>query len=279
MNSRLLLFLFLIFLFSCGEEKRQVFSEEKNQHHHHELVSDSAKARLLQIVQGGWINETYLAALNEYRSPMDAARFGWPAQQIAFDRSGLRGDTLYNPAGLKHCSSGRRFDLVFYPKEDGRTGMYIEDGENERGQSAELNYEIRDADTILLLTVRGEHAQTLRFRREFHDFTEEDGVVLTAIELHINRNFFAGEWKNENQQTAFSEYGSVRNFSGYKRYAVSFTDDHPQSQPDKITFYNDTVGKTFVYTTKDGNLKFYELFESKDGRVMERGDLVCVFRK
>lgn len=242
-------------------------------------VSDSSKTRLLQIIRGGWINEEYISALKKYRSPMDAASFGLPEQQMAFDISDLHGDTLINFGGRYFYHEGECFELVFYKKAAGQTGMRINENRNYISKPLELGYEISGTDTVLLLTISGNENKTLRFQRVFSEFAEKDELYLPAIELYINRNYFAGEWKNGNQKMQLTEYGQVRNFNHYKRYSVNYSDAYPKSRPDEITFYNDTAAVTYAYSLKEGNLKLYELFESEDGMQMERGKLVYVLKK
>lgn len=274
-----LVFPFLLFFFySCGNSPAEI-SGKTDSSEINSFVSDSSKKRLLQIVRGGWINEEYISALARYRSPMDAASFGLPEQQMAFDVSELRGDTLNNFYGRVNYHEGQRFEIVFYKKPDGQTGMYINEAGEYVADPMQLNYEIDNTDTVLLLTIAGEENKTLRYRREFHEFVEKDEMVLPAIELHINRNYFAGHWKNGNTVLELDEYGQVINFNGYKRYAVSFIDDYPQSRPDEITFYNDTAGVTYAYTMKDRNLNLYELHQSADGMEISRGKLVYVFKR
>lgn len=271
-------FLFFLLIFSCGNDSGNS-SERKDTTETVSHIPDAEKTQLLQIIRGGWLNEEYIFSLEKYHSPMDAAPSGLPVQQMAFDISDLKGDTLINFGGRYFYHEGECFEVIFYRKADGKTGMKINENRNYISKPLELDYEISETDTILLLTISGNENKTLRFRRVFAEFKEKDELFLPAIELYINRNYFAGEWKNGNQTMQLTEYGQVRNFKNYKRYSVSYTDAYPQSRPDEITFYNDTAGTTFAYSLKEGNLKLYELFESNDGTVMERGRLVYVFKK
>ncbi len=238
------------------------------------FLPDTAKQRLLKIIEGGWVNEAYIDAFRRYNSPMAAASHGLPQQQMAFDISRLEGDTLINVHGRLNYNESQRFDVVFYRKENGNVGMKIDENHNYIAVPLLLDYTIEDKDTILLLTIPDEKAAgTYRFRRTFRRFPESDDVPLTAMELFANTKLFAGDWKMGNETISFEPTGRV-NFRGYKRYSISTVEEQPSSRPDEISFYNDTSGVTFAFTSNHGKVQLYEVEESRDGMTITRGKMV-----
>jgi hypothetical protein len=238
------------------------------------FLPDTSKQRLLKIIEGGWVNEAYIDAFGRYNSPMAAASHGLPQQQMAFDISRLEGDTLINVHGRLNYNESQRFDVVFYRKKNGAVGMMIDENRNYIAATLLLDYTIEDKDTILLLTIPDEKAAgTYRFRRTFRRFPESDDVPLTAMELFANTKLFAGNWKMGNETISFEPTGRV-NFHEYKRYAVTTVEEYTSSRPDEITFYNDTSGVTYAFTSNHGKVQLYEVEESNDGMTITRGKMV-----
>ncbi|HEU4718346.1 MAG TPA: hypothetical protein VFU15_10955 [Bacteroidia bacterium] len=272
---RFLIAALIFFALSCGNnnvpEQEHVFvlSGKKS------LVPDSAKQRLLRILEGGWVNEDYISALDDLHSPVKAASAGLPERQMAFDISHVNGDTLVNGRGRMDYDATERFDIVFFMKRDSTVGFRIGENPGYNDEQYALNYSFENNDTILLLTVSGEKTVTYRFRRVFRAFPESDNVTITAIEYFINETLFNGKWKSsDGKETEFLPDGRVKNFKGYKRYSVYCEKENAVSRPDEISFYNDTSGVTYAYTLIDNVLKFYELKESDDGMEISRGKLV-----
>ncbi len=238
------------------------------------FVPDTTKQRLLKIIEGGWLNEAYTDAFRRFKSPMAAASYGLPRQQLAFDITRLEGDTLVNCRGQYNYNESQRFDVVFYKKADGHPGMRINEHRNYVFSRLLLDYTIENNDTILLLTITGKDSTvTERFRRGFRKFPEADGIPVNAMEYFVNTNLFAGDWKMGNETVSFRRNGLVK-FRGYNHYAVTTEHHYSGSRPDEITFYNDTSGVTFAFTTNHGKLQFYEMEERGDEVSFSRGKMV-----
>jgi hypothetical protein len=164
---------------------------------------------------------------------------------------------------------------VFYEKPDGKIGMQI-DQKNKTAPRISLNYSIEGKDTILLLTVTDDNSIiTHRYRNQFRKFPETDGIRLTALEYFVDENLFAGEWNGSTGKVTFSPYGEVQDFHGYNRYSIATSEDNPDSRPDEISFYNDSIGVTYAFTFDSGKLQLYEIKESEDGFKFSRGKMVA----
>lgn len=227
------------------------------------------------------MNEEYINAFEKYHSPMAAASFGLPQRQMAFDISQMNGDTLINVFGKVNYNEAEHFDVVFYKKEDGKTGMEINARQKSASPSSILNYSIEGKDTVLLLTITDENKTiTQRFRNVFRKFPESDEVHLTALEYFVNVNLFAGAWKtNDGEKISFTPDGRVINFRNYKRYSITTSEENAASRPDEISFYNDSSGVTYSFIYQTPYLKFYEITESDDGLKFSVGKKVVELRK
>lgn len=263
-----------IFFFACADPNSENSFPEKTS----AFLPDSSKQRLLTIIEGGWLNEAYVKALLQSHSPMEAAAAGWPEQQMAFDIANVDGDTMRNAQGRLHYHEGERFDVVFYRKENGSTGMRIDEDKNFLRQQLLLDYTIENGDTLLLLTIAGSN-KTMRFQRQFRKFPESGPVVLTAMEYRVNKEMVAGKWKSNDDTVQLNADGTVTHFNHWQRYAITTEHDHPQSRPDEISFYNDSAGVVYAFTLRDNRLNLYELEESNDGQEFSRGKLMYSFSK
>jgi hypothetical protein len=274
----LLFFFFLLLIFSCNQPAKvqpmQVTDANEG------FQPDSAKQRLLNIIEGGWVNEEYIKAFEQLHSPMAVAAKGLFLQQIAFDISNLSGDTLLNVIGRLKYNEAERFDVIFYSRSNGKTGMKLAQNRNVVLNEFELNYAIEGKDTILLVYTYGaKMTHTARFRRQFRKFLSTDEIYITALEFFVNRSLFAGDWEMAGNKISFTEKGGVRNFRSFKHYAVATIEQEPASRPDKISFYNDTSGVTYAFTIKNNKIQLYELEESENGMQISRGKMIGELKK
>jgi hypothetical protein len=269
--------LFLFLICSCHEpgEMTAKIPGEKNT-----FQPDSAKQRLLKIIEGGWVNENYIAAFERLHSPMAVAAQSLFLQQMTFDISSLSGDTLLNAHGRLKYNEQDRFDVIFFKRTDGKTGMKLTESRDTIRENYELDYTVEGADTILLVKMRGvKLTRTARFKRQFRKFSVSDEVAVTAMELYVNKTLFAGEWNLDGEKISFTEKGGTKNYKSYHRFSVSTLDDEAASSPDKISFYGDTSGVTYVFTVKDEKIQLYELHESAGGKEFFRGKMIGELRR
>jgi hypothetical protein len=242
--------------------------------------ADTSVSQLLKIIEGGWVNEDYIRALEKYRSPMDAAKAGLPVREMAFDISQLEGDTLVNALGRIGYNEDQHFDVIFVHGANGSLAMKIGEHKNYQQGELTLSYAIEEKDTLLLLDIRnGNSTQVFRFRREFRLFPETGKTFYTALEHYVNRRLFAGNWELDGQTVSFDATGSVKNFRNFKRYSVTTDTGYPDSRPDEISFYGDSSGVTMTFTLREGILDLYELHDSEDGLSFSRGKLLARLRR
>ncbi len=264
------MFLFIL-LVGCGvEEKPAAIDSDKGK-----FCSASEKQTLLEIIEGGWVNEKYIELFNRFHSPMAVAANEIFLQQVAFDISNLSGDTMLNAIGRLNCNEGERFDVIFYKNKNGKTAMRLVENRSEMRKAFDLDYELKGNDTILIVSgQRNNIPYTARFKRQFRPVFSADQVPVTAIEYYVNKNLFSGEWEMSGSTLSFTEKGEVKNFNAYRHYSISTSDEEPASRPDEISFYNDTAGITYAFTVKNYRIQLYELQHSEDGTEFSRGKMI-----
>lgn len=239
----------------------------------------ASRPELLQILQGGWVNTEYAEALQRVHSPMFAAEAGRPVQEMMFDASHVKGDTVLNGTGRLNYLDGERFDVVFFD-EGGVTKMRIEQGTFKPEKPVYLDYAIdQNRDTMLLL-INAVNNDTSWFRREFRHAPAKAGIPQNAIEHHVNRSLFEGEWISDKGATVtFNANGTVTGWDKWTWFSVEIDKYGAEVQPDVMSAYSDKMGATYVYTLDNNLLTIYE-YDSKTGDgTWTRGKMVVEFRR
>ncbi|MDQ3108605.1 MAG: hypothetical protein M3R17_01805 [Bacteroidota bacterium] len=262
-----LICLSILFFASCNVEQKPSAIPESQEI----FCSGADKNKLLQIIEGGWVNEEYIKMFLRLRSPMAVAAKEIALQQLAFDISNLSGDTLINAIGKLNCNEGERFDVIFYTGKNGKTKMKLVEDRDDLSNALELDYEIAEGDTILV--VKKGSAPSARFKRQFRIIFSANDIPVSAMEYYVNKHLFAGEWEMNGAAISFTEKGSARNFKSFRHYSVTTRDPEAASLPDEISFYNDTSGITYAFTVRNNTIQLYELKQSEDGTAFSRGPL------
>lgn len=240
----------------------------------------ASREDLLKIIEGGWVNFEYEESILRVHSPMFAAEAGRPVQEMLFDISNVKGDTVFNGTGRLSYLQGERFDVVFY-EEGGLTKMKIDQGKSYQPEKPVfLDYSIdNDHDTVLLL-INTASNDTAWFRREFRKAPVKAGIPLNALEHYVNRVLFQGEWKSADGKTVtFNANGTVSGWEKWTWFSVEIDKYGTEIQPDVMSAYNDKMGATYVYTLDNDRLSIYE-YDSQDGDgTWTRGKVVAEFTR
>lgn len=238
----------------------------------------ATKEELLKIIEGGWVNVEYEDALMRVHSPMMAAEAGRPVQEMLFDPSKMKGDTVYNGTSRLNYLDGERFDVVFV-QEGSVARMNILQGAEHSGETSSLSYRISGNDTMLCV-VKPKSNDSTWYRREFHKAPEKAGVAQNALEYFVNRALFAGEWKTEDgASVTFSADGKVTGWAKWTWFSVEIDKYGTEIQPDVMSAYNDKMGATYVYTLDNNRLSVYEYDARAEDGVWTRGKLVVEFTR
>jgi hypothetical protein len=240
------------------------------------VVSSGAASKedLLKIIEGGWVNVNYEEALMRVHSPMFAAEAGRPVQEMMFNISQSKGDTVYNSTGRLNYLEGERFDVVF-ATEGGATVMKIYEGPGlDASDPISLTYKITGADTMLCVVKKNSNDSTW-YRRTFRTAPQKAGIAQNALEHFVNQSLFAGDWKAQDGSTVtFSADGKVSGWSKWTWYSVEIDKYGSEIQPDVMSAYNDKMGATYVYTLDNNRLSIYEYDSSSEDGMWTRGELV-----
>lgn len=239
----------------------------------------ASRTELLQIIEGGWVNREYAEVLERVHSPMFAAESGRPVQEMMFDVSNIKGDTVYNGTGRLNYLQGERFDVVFFD-EGGVTKMKIDQGKSYQPEKpVYLDYTIRDSDTMLLL-INSANNDTGWYHREFRDAPVKAGIPQNALEHHVNRVLFEGEWKSQDgQNVKFNANGTVNGWEKWTWFSVEIDKYGLDVQPDIMSAYNDRMGATYVYTLDNDRLTIYQYDSQTGDGTWTRGKVVAEFTR
>lgn len=233
---------------------------------------------LIKIIDGGWVNTDYSEALNRVHSPMFAAEAGRPVQEMMFDAGNMKGDTMINLTGRLNFLDGERFDVVLF-KEGEMTKMKIYQGSFAPDKPIYLDYRIKGSDTLLLL-IDPATTDTAWYTREFHEAPMKAGVAQNALEHHVNRSLFEGEWKSLNGELiTFNANGTVSGWDKWTWYSVEIDKYGNDIQPDVMSAYNDKMGATYVYTLDNDRLVIYEYDGQAGDGQWTRGKIVAEFMR
>jgi hypothetical protein len=238
-------------------------------------VNSLPKEELMKIIEGGWVNVDYEAALERVHSPMYAAEAGRPVQELMFDLSTMKGDTVYNGTGRLNYFDGDRFDVVFTERGGGTVMKIVEGAGLDATDPAVLTYKITGSDTLLCV-VKTKGNDSTWYRREFHKAPQKAGIAQNALEHFVNRSLFEGEWNAQDGSTVtFSADGKVSGWAKWTWYSVEIDKYGTEIQPDVMSAYNDKMGATYVYTLDNDRLSIYEYDSNSEDGMWTRGKLVA----
>ncbi len=240
-------------------------------------TGNATREDLMKIVEGGWVNVNYGDALMRVHSPMFAAEAGRPVQEMLFDLSKMKGDTLFNSTGRLNYLQGERFDVVF-ATENGANVMKIYEG-MEMSDPATLTYKITGTDTMICVVHKSSNDSTW-YTRVFHKAPIKAGIAQNALENFVNRSLFEGEWKtSDGSIVTFTADGKVSGWAKWTWFSVEIDKYGTEIQPDVMSAYNDKMGATYVYTLDNDRLSVYEYDTNADDGTWTRGNLVIEMTK
>jgi|GEM_PF-1396592 hypothetical protein len=236
------------------------------------VAGAASKEDLMKIVEGGWVNLNYGEALMRVHSPMFAAEAGRPVQEMHFDLTKMKGDTLFNRTGRVNYLPGERFDIVF-GEENGSNVMMIYEG-MAVNDPATLSYKINGDDTLLCVVRKGSNDSDW-YTRVYRTAPIRAGISQNALEHYVNSSLFAGEWKaTDGSMVTFSADGKVSGWSKWTWFNVEIDKYGTEIQPDVMSAYNDKMGATYVYTLDNDRLSIFEYDTNSEDGMWTRGDLV-----
>ncbi|TND09289.1 MAG: hypothetical protein FD123_1376 [Bacteroidetes bacterium] len=260
---------------SCSEKKPEtlkvlVDSFKTNQ-------TDSAEVkRLLQIVEGGWVDTVLAGAIERKKSVRAGYSEGLNEAEFYFDISSLSGDTLINSRGRSFYHESERFDIIFRKNLEGKPFMEIYDGRNFASVKIMLNYIFTGNDTLLSIFNSRLGAQGV-YKRVFRKPPSRNEVDITALEYLVNKTLFEGVYKlttgkysQASDTVSFAADGTVKGFQGLTWYRVETDFGHGNAPPFDMVMLSNEEGMpfpTFAFERK-GNVLFLYAVKNASGEGM-----------
>lgn len=236
----------------------------------------NTKEEILKIINGGWVSADYIDALHRVHSPMFAAEAGRPVQEMTFDVSKMKGDTVYNTSGRLNFIEGNRYDLVITETNNGVV-LLINDGV-EGNAEIKATYKISGSDTLLALINTAKN-DTNWYVNQYRAVPRKGDLPVSPLEYCVNNELLAGEWTSASgQKVTFNANGTVSGWDAWTMYSLEVDKFGVEVQPDVISAYNDKKGATYVYTLDNGRLSIYE-YMSEGNEAWTRGKLVAEFTR
>lgn len=236
----------------------------------------NSKEEILKIINGGWVSADYIDALHRVHSPMFAAEAGRPVQEMTFDVSKMKGDTVYNTSGRLNFIEGNRYDLVITETNNGVV-LVINDGVDGNAE-IKATYKISGSDTLLAL-INSATNDTNWYVNQYKTVPRKGDLPVSPLEYCVNNELLAGEWTSASgQKVTFNANGTVSGWDAWTMYSLEVDKFGVEVQPDVISAYNDKKGATYVYTLDNGRLSIYE-YMSEGSEAWTRGKLVAEFTR
>lgn len=236
----------------------------------------NSKEDVLKILNGGWVNAEYVDALKRVHSPMFAAEAGRPVQELNFDISKMKGDTVYNSSGRLNFIEGTRYDLIVTESANGVL-ISVNDGIEGNGE-IKVTYKLTNDDTLLAF-INSKNNDTTWYTNQFKTVPRKGDLPVSPLEFCVNNELLAGEWTSSSgQKVTFNANGTVTGWDAWTMYSLEVDKFGIEVQPDVISAYNDKKGATYVFTLDNGKLSVYE-YMSEATETWTRGKLVAEFTR
>lgn len=263
----------LIFL-SCGETGKtnspDTVSPAK------EVQQDTAKLRLLRIIEGGWVCAPYVTDLLSSRSPFHADKYAGFQTELMIDISRMQGDTLFNPGSMLNYNENHQFWILLETGADKKIQARIYEGQNWNNHSFYIDYKIANRDTVLAICDRnedtGQAVSEENYIRIFRTLVvPENDMPPTALEYLVNRTLFSGRYqlcdKKGNVlpgEVVFDNLGNMSGIESFKKYRVNVDfDGSAYPQFDFVNMVDLTDGfNSFAFTRKEDRIELYEMNNS-----------------
>jgi hypothetical protein len=253
-------------------------------------ILDSAKLRLMKIIEGGWVKKEYTVDLLRTHSPF--LSFAHTGNEVEFriDISQVEGDTIINSKGMLNYHEGARFEVVLEGAPGRNVLAHIYQGHNWEDDSFYLDYVIDGIDTTLFLCEREGRTRSeksrIAYKRAFRTVPDDDPPV-NAIEFLLNKALFSGKYElqdalsNNCGQVIFDNRGGVRGLSDFKKYKVN-ADFDGSSYPkfDFVDLYNlGDHSSPYAFEWHKNAISLYEMISNPASGIFRKGALKYTLKR
>ena len=219
-----------------------------------------------------WAQESYINDLIKTKSPYKSQNKLSDIVEIDFDRSEIKGDSIF--VGAPSIHEGTSFYAYFRPGLKANSLPTNINGSTENFY--ELGYEVNNQDTSLYL---------YRYNKDKKIISKEKYIKVrsnykSALEFMVNKTLFSGKYEYIDstgiaRKVTFTDDGKIVGFYNYSKYYIS-TDfiAGPENNLDEIIlnlYSNDQ--KEYAYIIKGDTIYFYDAIENKYTLELKLGKL------
>jgi hypothetical protein len=224
------------------------------------------------ILQGCWIKADYAEKVKNTKSLLEASDLATWITVFYINTDKIEGDSIKLIAGYGNHDSG---DVTIAFRRGKAREAILFNGQD-------LNYSVKDGDTVLLLPQYDEQKKQYfetRFIRSEKKGPDND--LGYGLDRYINKNLFMGEYNvidsaANSRQITFTENGEVKDFLNFKHYRINYDlNMEPNDNLDEIYFSNDKRKHLASYTFKiiADTLKLFDTHENADSTQLVLGKL------
>ncbi|PTQ95146.1 hypothetical protein C8P68_106361 [Mucilaginibacter yixingensis] len=279
MKKFLFLLLLPILLIACkGNGQHQETTDTHSQKTIGRSKTDNPLVKEFKpLIKGSWISKTYVDELIKTRSVFSATQKLDEISGMVIDPSFIKADTLPVVLGLNNIEGGAaslRFRAGTHPHS---IKFHILLTESDKSDKGELSYEIKGADTLLVLYYQNSNGKssTARYMR-----TKPGNGLSDALTYTINRSVFSGHYTyidslGHATKITFNSNGTINGFGKNKIYEAStIFNNEPATNIDDFQIGSDQNNAEYLpYLFVGDTLKIYERRLSADSTILIRGPL------
>ncbi|GAA4369607.1 hypothetical protein GCM10023185_43410 [Hymenobacter saemangeumensis] len=154
--------------------------------------AEALARRFGPVLRGAWVNAGYLQAVQQTRSPLQAAGLVGAVSELHLNPAARTGDSLVFNAGFAN-HEGATLTLYFRPGRQVAALPTSYRSYELPGSFTELSYEATARDTTLHLTTYAKNRQA-REQLSFKRTSSVPGSQLQALSYAVQRLLFAGRY-------------------------------------------------------------------------------------
>lgn len=265
MRRYTLVILALLFL-SCGEEPK---TPEEQQH---DLIS-----KFSPIIRGTWVDEEYVAALEQTKSPKEAFNAFNGLAYMRIEPSEISGDSIIVSSSLNNHES-YTFYLIMQQGQDEKSLKTAHT--DKEGGYYDLSYEIDD-DTTLLLKHYDDNNKLTNSKRYIAVTGPQTGDSQPyGVAYMVNIILFAGDYELTDERDGSTKNieltrdGLVNGMETHSTYYV-FTDftDEEETNLDEMLFDEHTRNqKGYIFEIDGNTIRLYKALENEERTLLIKGE-------
>lgn len=233
-------------------------------------TNNTIAKQVLPIINGFWVQATYLDAIARSQSPFQAQNTLKEVTEMQINSTALRQDSMEVGLNLGNHEGGQ-FSIYFRPARNPQSLPISHRNYEHPENYYELGYTVRQTDTVLHLneyTARHQLASSVAYRRVRlpKKLAAQEAGTNTGLQYEVNRILMSGRYAGYDSsgaavQVQFMPDGSVAGMPQFKQYYVG-TDfaAGPENNLDQLVFdLYTSQQRNFTYRFHKDTLRIYAL--------------------